>query len=375
MKHASALLALALLVACGPSDSPTTGLPTGTRWTEHPNGSATHFRRWQSPAGEALLVFGAEGDTLARLLVSTLEPPPQGPFVGPWTVIDPQQERIVLLSTTHTAYVAALGVLPRVVACAWPALQRDTGIREALAAGRALGLAEGDGARREQLSTLPEALAFHYPFGGEAAQLPQHHTAVPVCEYLEPHPLGRAEWLCFFGALTGTSARADSLYRAIADRYRALVRPADAEPPLVFLGSAWRGTWSVPSGNSLMARLVTDAGGRYRHAERIAPGNIDLPLETVMADAHACTHWGVVADVPGLRRRTQLPGVDQRLLDSPAFRNGIVFVANGAEADLFGRAMLEPEVLLADLRALLHPQERPGHRATYFRPLPHTTSH
>ncbi len=370
MRHGTALLVLALASACATPGPPADGPAAQARWVERTNEAATHFRRWQGPAGEALLVLGAEGDTLARMLVSAAAPPPQGPCAGPWTVIDPAQERLVLLSTTHTAYLSALGTLPRVVACAWPELQRDAGLRQALTDGRTLGLADGDGARQEQLSALPEALVLHHPFGGEAARVTRHHQLVPVCEYLEPHPLGRAEWIRFFGALTGTSGRADSLFKTIAARYRALVRPVDADAAEVFLGSAWRGTWSVPAGNSLMARLVTDAGARYRHAGRHAVGNIDLPLETVMADAHACTVWGVVADVPQLHRRSELPGVDRRLLESPAFQRGIVFVANAAEADLFGRAMLEPDVLLADLRALLHPEELPGHGPTYFRSLP-----
>ena len=368
MRTLPAIAVLALFAGCGPVAPP--ARPTAAAsWTGRTNEAATHFRSWHGPEGEALLVLGASMDTLARLLITAAEPPPQGPCAGPWTVVRPGALALVLLSTTHTAYVSALRALPRVSACAWPERQRDSTLRAALATGALAGLAEGEGARREQLTALAPALVLDHPFGG-MARLPQHHVPVPVCEYLEPHPLGRAEWLRFFGVLTGTVATADSLYAGIAARYRGRVRQADPDAPLVFVGSAWRGVWSVPAGNSLMARLVADAGARYRYADRSAQGNIDLPMEVVMADAHACTHWGVLTDVPLLRGAADLPGVDQRMLDTPAFRAGTVFVANSAEADLFGRAMLEPDVLLADLQAVLDPAADPGHRPTYFRRLP-----
>ncbi|HMQ77693.1 MAG TPA: hypothetical protein PKE21_15685 [Flavobacteriales bacterium] len=370
MRHPAATGALALLVACAPAVAPDPDQAPAASWTERPNEAATHFRSWHGPDAEALLVLGPSADTLARLLITTADPAPAGPCGGAWTTLRPGDRGMVLLSTTHTAYIAALRAVPRVSACAWPDRQRDSTMRAALAAGATAGLAEGEGTRLEQLTALDPALVLHHPFGGGVDRLPPQHVAVPVCEYLEPHPLGRAEWLRFFGVLTGTVATADSLYAAIAARYRGAVRTAGPDAPLVFIGSAWRGVWSVPAGNSLMARLVADAGGRYRYADRIAGGNIDLPLEVVMADAHSCTHWGVLADVPALRTAADLPGVDARMLNSPAFRTGTVFVANSAEADLFGRAMLEPDVLLTDLQAALDPAGHPAHRPTYFRRLP-----
>jgi len=367
VRYLAAALALPLLAACGRTQSSGDAERSAAGWTRRPNSHAVHFHAWRSPAGEALLVTGAEGDTLARLLITDDQGLP-GPTAGEWTRLRPQERELVLLSTTHGAFIATLDATDRVAACALAELQRDSALVRGITTGRIASLASNASARQEQLAALPPALVLDHPFGGGHGVPPLPHLSVPVCEYMEPHPLGRAEWLRFFGLLVGRSSRADSIFSAIAARYTGLVRSAGDASPLVFLGSAWRGTWSVPSGNSLMARLVADAGGRYRHAERRSAGNIDLPLEVVMADAHVCTHWGVLADVPALRTAADLPGVDQRMLGSPVFRSGSVFVANSAEADLFGRAMVEPDVLLADLCAMLHPQQS-GYRPTYLRVL------
>ena len=54
-------------------------------------------------------------------------------------------------------------------------------------------------------------------------------TDIPIIEcadYLEYSPLGRAEWMKFYGALVGKKAMADSLYEAVASRYRAIAQKA-----------------------------------------------------------------------------------------------------------------------------------------------------
>ena len=88
---------------------------------------------------------------------------------------------------------------------------------------------------------------------------------VPVTEYLEVHPLGRAEWLRFFGVLFGVERKADSLYSTIAERYTRVVVADTSNRPTVVFGSYWQGQWFVPSGNSYMARLIAGElgyGGR-----------------------------------------------------------------------------------------------------------------
>lgn len=302
----SAIAVLALFAGCGPA-APPARPAAAAPWTERANDAATHFRSWQGPDGEAVLVLGAAMDTLARLLTdrcgaaaaravrrsldggAAQRPGPR-----------PAQHH------AHRLRVRPARPATRIRLRLARAGQRDSTLRAALAGPIPLaGLAEG---RAPAWSSSPPspALVLDRPSRG-MARLPQHHVAVPVCEYLEPHPLGRAEWLRFFGVLTGTSTVADSLYTGIAARYRARVRRADPDAPLVFVGSAWRGVWSVPAGNSLMARLVADAGARYRYADRVAQGNLDLPMEVVMADAHACTHWACWPMCPSCAVRPTFP--------------------------------------------------------------------
>ncbi|MBP6392268.1 MAG: ABC transporter substrate-binding protein [Flavobacteriales bacterium] len=334
---------------------------------------ASHFRLWQRGQDRAALVLGAGGerDTIGRFLITDGKVPSSLPWGGEYAVLPATHPRAVILSTTSVPFVDALNAVGNVLACAWSERSRSQAFHEALTSGRLVALTQSTEARREQLIALSPDLVLDHPFGHSPPPTGLTGAWVPVCEYLEEHPLARAEWIRFFGVLFGQEKTADSTYSAIERRYERTIASVvpGTERPKVFFGSAWQGAWSVPSGNSYMARLIDDAGGDYLYAGHSSMGNLDLHVETVMADAHRADHWGMIVDVPDLFALKQLPGLEGRLSEAPAMAPGHVFVANSAEADLFGSALLEPDVALADLIAIFHPELLPEHAPVYYRPL------
>ena len=84
-------------------------------------------------------------------------------------------------------------------------------------------------------------------------------TAV-IHEHLESHPLARAEYIKFFGLLTGRKERADSLFADIRDRYLSLVKESDV-PKSVLVNIPYADQWYIPGGDNYMTRLIHDAGG------------------------------------------------------------------------------------------------------------------
>ena len=69
-------------------------------------------------------------------------------------------------------------------------------------------------------------------------------TAV-IHEHLESHPLARAEYIKFFGLLTGRAALADSLFTDIRDRYLSLVKETEA-PKKVLVNIPYADQWYIP---------------------------------------------------------------------------------------------------------------------------------
>ncbi len=341
-------------------------------WTLRPARYARFFQEWTHGDERLLITFGAGGD---HDTTGIYQLSPDGNFSpGPShaTRLQVPLERVVLRSTTHAPFFTALKAGGTVVGCAHADLLRDPAMVALRVAGRIKEIATGDGLDREQLVMLRPEVLFSYPFGKTASDQPiAGLTTVDIGEYLEPHPLGRAEWLNVFGLFLAKEHMADSLFAAIAMRYDSIrnMVPGNAQRPRVFFGSSWKGTWSVPAGNSYMAKLITDAGARYLFADRASEGNIDIDLETALATGAKADYWGRILAQEQSVTAADVAGDDDRITALPAFVEHHCFSGNSAESDLFGQAVLEPDSVLLDLLEIFHPELAEDHSPVYFKPV------
>jgi iron complex transport system substrate-binding protein len=357
MKHGFLVAALAL-AACG-TRGPN---PERLLWKSLPNHHAQYFRLLERNDERAVVVFAENGDTLLWLELGSADADRRSAAY----------ERVACLSTTYFPYLSALGLTDRVKAAVDLAHVRDTAAQERIRKGAISELSGADGVDRERLLAAEVDIAFDYPFGKGGRSMQVLNTKmVPVTEYLEVHPLGRAEWLRFFGALFGAERKADSLYRSIAERYaRAVVTDTSNRPTVVF-GSYWQGQWFVPSGDSYMARLIADAGGDYLFADRRGASNITLDLESMISVAEQADRWGMIARVEGQPTISDLTTGDERLERMKAVQENGSFICNTARSDLFGAAILEPDAVLCDLRWIFrYPESDTAHVPKYFQRIP-----
>jgi iron complex transport system substrate-binding protein len=349
-----AYLPVLLLAACSDVEPGQEAAKPGA-WTDVPNRYAGSFQVQRRGAEKRVIVFGPAGrlDTL-------------GVYAVPFRPAGHDLERVAVVSTTHLPFIKALDRAPSVIAATNVDQVPDTVFR---------GLADigtPDGLDKEKLIGLHPGVLFDHPFGkgGLVDEIVPGVPVVLVAEYLEEHPLGRAEWLRFFGAIQGAERKADSLFRAIEHRYQAEAARSAAltERPMVFFGSAWQGQWFASPPESYMAVLIDDAGGRYCFTQAERGKNITLDLEGVLQQAGRCDHYGMILAETGRVTPSVLAGGDPRLLKLEAIRTG-GFYGNSATSDLFGQALLEPDQVLRDLRAIFHPRSVRGYRPVYFFPL------
>jgi iron complex transport system substrate-binding protein len=308
-----------------------------------------------------LTVFGPGGtrDTAGQYLLSQIDAPDNLPL---------PLSRIAVVSTTHLSYLQALNALGVVVGAAHLDRLVDAELT-AQVQGVVPEIGTANGLDRELLIVLaPEAL-LDYPFGQGGSTSAIHDLQrIAVTEYLEEHPLGRAEWLRFFGVLLGREQMADSLYNAIAERYKAALHPEGNARPRVFFGSSWQSRWYVPPGNSYMGQLIADAGGTYCFSSTVAGENVAMDLEQVLDETARADHFGAVLAHSGSVDPVLLAGGDRRIAGMKAVSQG-GFVGNSASSDFFGRALLEPDLVLRDLRCIFHPDQCTGHVPRYFAPI------
>jgi iron complex transport system substrate-binding protein len=348
------LALVAFILALAGCSGPPAPVAFRALWVQEPMRYATSFQIWHHGDDRLLIVFGHGGmtDTVSVIHCSDDTAFAQLPFKA--IQVNRRLDRLALLSTTHVPFLTAIGEVVSIVGTVLPQDVMDSTFRKAWADGRVQGLGGSGTLDRERLISLRPDAVLAYPYGaqGNATLRDAGLRVVQVSEDLEEHPLGRAEWIRFFGGLTGHQREADSLFAGIMQRYEAQAALAaqDSVHPVVFFGSQWNGQWSVPPGNSYMARLIADAGGRYVFADRTASGNIDLDMETLVATVSKVDNWGMIAQVEGHAFPRHVTNNDPRLMQLDVVKDDHLFCGNTRTADLFGQALLEPDQVLRDLR-------------------------
>ncbi len=197
-------------------------------------------------------------------------------------------------------------------------------------------------------------------------------AGIPVvanAEYLEPTPLGRAEWIKVMAALTGDELRATAAFDQVEAAYTENSAIAvGAEPVPVAAGSLFEGVWSVPAGGSYLGRLLADAGGANPWADDPSTGSLSLDFETVYSRAGQAPVWLATQD---WATRADALAADPRYGELVAMREGRTWTANklvgpGGGNDFYERGVTRPDLVLADLVAILHPELAPGHEFTFY---------
>lgn len=192
-------------------------------------------------------------------------------------------------------------------------------------------------------------------------------------DYLEETPLGRAEWIKFAGLLFDKSDMADSIFNTIATAYdslRTLASTVD-EKPTVFSGIMYGDTWFLPGGRNSGAIFLNDAGANYLWKHTQSNGSLKLNFETVFAKAFDADYWIGVAD---FRSFESLLNANRRYGEFKAFKNKQVYTYNaqiGAKGGFtfFELGYARPDIVLADLIKILHPELLPTYDMYFYKRL------
>lgn len=189
-------------------------------------------------------------------------------------------------------------------------------------------------------------------------------TLFPWADYLEQHPLGRAEWLRVMGRLLGRKEAYDSIFFAIGERYNSLIQPA-GDGPTIFSDIAFSGQWYVPGGNSYIARIIADAGGNYVWKDNPSSSSILQSPEAIIAKAGEADFWRITHSSKELLTYSKLLKQNSLYGQFKAFREQNILVCNTFETSYFETSILHPELILADFIYHFHRDALTGGWADY----------
>jgi len=314
-----------------------------------------------------------EGDVLHRYVLVARE---RRPVILPeGTVIPVPVERIVIYTGVHACMMEELGCSSLIKGVCEPEYIFSEAIREKVSAGDIIDIGDAFSPDIEKIMALEPDIIITSPFensGYGAAE----KLSVPIVEgadYMENLPLGRTEWIRFFGLLTGRKEMADSIFRNTEGRYLDLIRQiseADDGKPSVISERKYGGSWGVAGQDSYIATLFRDAGGAYVFDDIPGTGSVRMSFEQVL-------ERGIHADVWLLKYASDKPlTYDDIHSEYPpyeefdAFREKRIFACNTLTTPYYRDITIHPDFILEDLIHIFHPSllpETPQRNRYFFR--------
>lgn len=220
------------------------------------------------------------------------------------------------------------------------------------------------------IALKPEAILVS-PFensGGYGKLDKLHIPIIEAADYMESSPLGRAEWMKFYGMLFGNEERksngisgsceskADSLFAKIEKEYLKLKAEAGKLPKgLSILTERKTGNvWYVPGGQSTIGILLKDANARYIFSDDQHSGSLAMSPEQILAKGKQVDVWAFKYFGGASLSQAQLLQEYDGYKALAAFSQGNVYQVDTSMVPYFELTSFHPELLLREFIILAH---------------------
>jgi iron complex transport system substrate-binding protein len=189
-------------------------------------------------------------------------------------------------------------------------------------------------------------------------------------DWNEQTPLGRAEWIKFFGALYNQQKKAAAIFRKIEQDYlktKALAAKAK-QKTTVLAGDIFEGKWYLPKGDSWGSQLIKEAHGNYLWNATKGTGSLSLSFESVFEKGKQANLWITSGQ---FNSRVDMQASNPHYAQFKAFQNNQVYTFNRKKGKTGGSLYYElapsrPDLVLKDLVKILHPELLPSYRPYFF---------
>ncbi|HRK52433.1 MAG TPA: ABC transporter substrate-binding protein [Cyclobacteriaceae bacterium] len=293
------------------------------------------------------------------------------------TVIRTPIESIVCTSTSHIALLDHLNALDLLVGFPSTDLISSSKARQRIDSGYVTDLGIDNTMNIESLVGLQPDLVMGYSIAGDMSKLDKIKSfGIPVvinAEYLENHPLGRAEWIKYMALFLGKEREADSIFTAIKNEYLNYQRIVEnvKTKPTVISGILYGDTWFLPGGQNYGAKIFKDAGYHYLWDDDTSNGFLKLSFETVLSRGKEADYW---IGVGNFKSRAEMKSSEGRYSLFQAFQISSIYTYDARVGVTGGSEYLElgysrPDIILKDLIKIAHPELLPGYELYFHKKL------
>lgn len=286
-------------------------------------------------------------------------------------------QKTVVTSTTHIPSLVELGVENSLVG--FPGLKYISNeiIRKKIDANQIIELDDNDDVNLELTLDLQPELIIGHSYDGENRKLENIKKAglkiVYNGDWVENTPLGKAEWIKFFGALYDKNKEAKTAFDNIVSSYNEAKNLVSNLPnkPTVLSGALFQDVWYLPEGDSWMSQFISDAGGKYLWSESKGVGSISLGFESVFDKAQYAQFWIGPGEFTSYQ---QMENANAHYKQFAAFQNKKIYsysIKKGISGGtlFYEEAPNRPDLILKDLIDIFHPNVLPNYKPYFIEPL------
>lgn len=283
---------------------------------------------------------------------------------------------LMVNSATHLGFLELLGEIDKVNGVSGSNYIYNPTVRAKVADGSIPDLGDSFNMDMERLLILSPQAIMTSAYNAEdenSKRLKQTGlTIIYNIEWQEKKLLGRAEWIKFIGAFFDKNELADSIFNDVVVKYNAVKnRVKNVEDlPSVLSGQDFRGSWSMPGGQSFNAELFRDAKASYFYANDLSTGSISSTIEEALVHFSNADFW------VGVQMNTlkELELTDSKYKLFQAFQEGNVYNTfqrtnpTGGN-DYWESGVARPDLLLSDMIKIFHPDLMRDYEFTYMKRL------
>ena len=284
-------------------------------------------------------------------------------------------KEIVVTSTTHIPMVELLNEESSIVGFPHTTYISSEKTRTLIDAGKIKEIGKESSLNTEILLDLQPELVVGYSITSADKSLTTvQKSGISVIyngDWLEETPLGRAEWIKFFGVLYNKEKQADSIFNAIETNYlkaKKIALKATIKPTILSGAIMSKDIWNLPAGESFVAQFLKDANLNYLWKDSKGKGSLSLSFESIFDTGRNADFW----IAPGyFSSKEQLLQSNQIYAEFTAFKNDRIYTPSTKKGKTGGVLYYElaptrPDLVLKDIIKITHPNLLPNYELTFF---------
>lgn len=298
-------------------------------------------------------------DQSTRIYILTYDTEKLSDSLKQYTIIKLPIKNAVYFSTTQLGFIEKLDKRETVKGVCGCKYIYDSILFAKYKAGEIEEIGNYPNINTEKIIQIKPDVVFAYDFDSKIANIEQvlNKFNIPVVfvnEYQESHPLGRAEWIKFFGAFLDADSLANKIFSEIETNYKLIAENKKSTPNGILLNIPFQGIWYLPGRESYFVKMLTDAGGNYLWKEFKGNQSYPVNVEKIYSKKDSISIWLNTGRATNLNEILESePKIKLFYNDSIRIYNNIKRTSKEGGNDFWESGVVRPDLILQDLNKII----------------------